>query len=156
MLIERFRTSKYKLRILFLERDNLLLSGSWYHTLISNLDNAHRMEFHDAEFKADISTRKHRFLYLDDLDDEAVIELIGNVCELRGIPKDRVRDVQLKKQYAEKFEKLKFRPLFLQIFVQAWIDNGCETVEYQTYTDLLEVVIKREQERILQTLDNNP
>lgn len=156
ILMESFKSSRYKLRVLFLERDNLLLSGSWYHILVSNMDIAHRIEFNDAEFNADISTRNHRFMYLDDLDDEAVVELIGNVCELRGIPKDRTRDLQLKEQYARKFEQLKFRPLFLQIFVQAWIDNGCETVEYQVYTDLLEVVIKREQERILQALDNDP
>lgn len=155
ILIDCFKNTDYKLRILFLERDNLLLSGSWYHTLEMSWDIFHRAEFHDAEYNVDLITRKHRFLYLDDLDDEAVVGLIGNICEKKGLPADRSRDIKLKEEYGQKFEQLKFRPLFLQIFVEAWIDNGCQAVEYTGYRDLLEVVVNREQERILQMLDGD-
>ena len=155
ILIDKFKPLQYKLRILFLERDNLLMSGSWYSTLISALDVLHRSEFHDAEYNVDLTARKHRFLYLDDLDGEAVIDLIGNICEKKDLPADRSRDKKLKENYGKKFEQLKFRPLFLQIFVEAWIDNGCQAVEYANYRDLLEVVVKREQERILQILDGD-
>ena len=155
LLIDQFKPLEYKLRLLFLERDNLLMSGSWYDSLLSAFDVFHRSEFKEAEYNIDFITRKHRFLYLDDLDDEAVVELIGDICEKKGFPVDRNRDKKLKEDYARKFEQLKFRPLFLQIFVEAWINNGCIAVEYTNYRSLLDVVIKREQERILQILNGD-
>lgn len=155
VLMDQFNDTGYKLRILFLERDNLLMSGSWYDSLETSLDVFRRAVFHDAEYNVDLMARKHRFLYLDDLDDEAVVCLIGNICEKKGFPADRSRDQKLKEEYGRKFEQLKFRPLFLQIFVEAWIDNGCQAVEYAGYKELLEVVVKREQERILQILDGD-
>lgn len=153
VFMDRFKSTDYKLRILFLERDNLLMSGSWYHDLETSFDIFHRAEFHNAEYNVDLTARKHRFLYLDDLDDEAVVNLIGNICERKGFPADKSRDRGLKEDYGKKFEQLKYRPLFVQIFVQSWIDNGCQAVEYAGYKGLLEVVVKREQERILQILD---
>ena len=47
---------------------------------------------------------------------------------------------------------MKFRPLFLQMFVEAWIGNGCIAVEYDDYKSLLKNVVIREQERILQVV----
>ena len=154
-LLDIFSRSPYKLRVLLLERDNLLLSGSWYHEMFSSLDLYHRAKFRNGEYNVDLTTRQHRFLYLDDLDDAAVIELIGEVCRKKGLPEDTARDRRLKQEYAEKFEQLRFRPLFLQMYVEAWIGNGCIAVEYTNYTSLLEVVVKREEDRILQMLNGD-
>ena len=154
-LLDIFSRSPYKLRVLLLERDNLLLSGSWYHEMFSSLDLYHRAKFRNGEYNVDLTTRQHRFLYLDDLDDAAVIELIGEVCRKKGLPEDIARDRRLKQEYAEKFEQLRFRPLFLQMYVEAWIGNGCIAVEYTNYTSLLEVVVKREEDRILQMLNGD-
>lgn len=154
-LIDIFSRSPYKLRVLLLERDNLLLSGSWYHEMFSSLDLYHRARLRNGEYNVDLTTRQHRFLYLDDLDDAAVIELIGDVCRKKRLPEDIARDRRLKQEYAEKFEQLRFRPLFLQMYVEAWVDNGCIAVEYTNYTGLLEVVVKREEDRILQMLNGD-
>ena len=148
-LIDKYTPTFYKLRILFLERDNLLLSGSWFDLLGKAFDVFHRGIFSDCEYNVDMTLRKHRFLYLDDLDDDAVLELIGRICSQKGLPKDTYRDKRLKEDYGQKFEQLKFRPLFLQLYVETWIENGCIQLEYRNYTDLLETVMKREQERIL-------
>lgn len=155
LLIDKFKLLTYKLRILFLERDNFILRGSWYDLLLTAFDMMHRAEFNEAEYNLDMLTRKHRFLLLDDLEDEAVIELIGNICEKKELPIDTVRDRNLKEDYAKKFEQLKFRPLFLQLYVEAWIDNGCTAVEYENYRSLLNIVVIREQERILQMLEGD-
>ncbi len=154
-LEEKFRDTWYRLRILFLERDNQLLTGSWYQKLESSLTRAFRSEFKDAEYNRIITSNAHRFICLDDLDDEAVMELIGNICKKRGLPADRYRDEQLKYEYAQKFEQLKFRPLFLQMYVEAWIDNGCVQVDYRSYQDLLKGVLNKEQERILAAVDHD-
>lgn len=149
LLMDRFEPTDYKLRILLLERDNQLLVGSWYQILEESMDAGHRMRFLTGEYNTVIASRSHRFMYLDDLDEEAVVELIGDICTKKGLPEDAHRDVQLKDAYGQKFEQLKFRPLFLQLYVEAWIGNGCLQVDYRSYEELLRSVLSKEQERIL-------
>lgn len=148
-LEEKFRETWYRLRVLFLERDNQLLTGSWYQQLVANLSFSFRSCFNDAEYNRIITSNSHHFIYLDDLEDEAVVELIGEVCRKRKLPADRYRDERLKNEYAQKFEQLRFRPLFLQMYVEAWIDNGCVQVDYRNHQELLKRVLNKEQERIL-------
>lgn len=148
-LMDKYEPLAYKLRILFLERDNLLLSGSWFDTLKKSFDVFHKGIFSDSEYNVAVALRKHRFLYLDDLDVDAVLELIGEICAGKGLPSDPYRNRMLREDYAQKFEQLKFRPLFLQLYVEAWVDNGCIQIEYRNDTDLLETVMRREQERML-------
>ena len=154
ILIDKFSSGPYKLRILLLERENTTEFGSWHHDLITAMAPYYRQECNDAEYNLELSTKNHRFLYLDDLDGAAVEELIGAICEKNGLPADRYRDRRLKDEYGRKFEQLKFRPLFLQMFVEAWIANGCMAVEYDDYKSLLKNVVSREQERILQVVDH--
>lgn len=152
-LMDRYEPLAYKLRFLFLERDHLLLSGSWFDVMEKAFDVFHRGLFLDGEYHADVALRSHRFLCLDDLDADAVLELIVEICSKKGLPDDTHRDGLLREGYAQKFEQLKFRPLFLQLYVEAWIANGCIRVDYQNYTDLLEIVMGREQERMLCLVD---
>ena len=76
------------MRILLLERENTTEFGSWHHDLIMAMAPYYRQECNDAEYNLELSTKKHRFLYLDDLDEAAVEELIGAICEKNGLPKD--------------------------------------------------------------------
>lgn len=154
-LMDLFQKTDYKLRILFLERDNQLLIGSWYQNMESAIDPGHRRYFLDAEYNTVIASRTHRFLYLDDLADYEVLELIGAICERNHLPVDKQRDKTLKNEYLAKFEQLKFRPLFLQLYVETWISNGCIGVDYQDYRGLLEAVLKKEQEKLLKTLNGD-
>lgn len=154
-LMDLFKKTGYKLRILFLERDNQLLIGSWYQNMESAIDPGHRRYFLDAEYNTVTASRTHRFLYLDDLADYEVLELIGAICERNHLPIDKQRDETLKNEYSAKFEQLKFRPLFLQLYVETWIANGCIGVDYQNYRDLLETVLKKEQEKLLKTLNGD-
>ena len=154
-LMDKFESGNYKLRILLLERDNLILAGSWYHQLENCLDVTHRAKVKTCEYNMVLSLRQHKFLYLEDLDDEAVVELIGDICCRKGLPEDDYRDQNLKEAYAKKFEQLRFRPLFLQIYVEAYIDNGCIQVDYHGYQDLLLAVLKKEEERLLEAVGND-
>lgn len=154
-LMDRFRGTGYKLRLLFLERDNQLLTGSWYQALEMSIDSNQRANFRDCEYNVAIASRSHRFLYLDDLEEPAVVELIGEVFRKKGLPVDNHRCTLLKEAYREKYEQLRFRPLFLQIYVEAYIDNGCMQVDYRDYKELLYAILRREQERILNSVGNN-
>ncbi len=155
VLLDKFSVLPYKLRILFVERENTTQFGSWYHTLSTALGTYYRMQLNAGEYNLELSTRRHRFLYLDDLDEAAVEALIGSICEKGLLPEDAYRNRRLRQEYAAKFEQLKYRPLFIQMYVEAWIGNGCLAVEYNHYKDLLSNVVNREQERILMLVDGD-
>ena len=154
-LFEAFRESKYKLRILYLERDNMITAGSWYKQLEEKFKPYDRTEFLNSEYNVDHALRAHRFLNLTDMDDQAVVEMIGDICKKKGLPFDNHRDKMLKDEYGSKFEQLRFRPLFVQMFVESWIENGCTQVTYRDYEDLLQTVLKKEEERWLEAVEGN-
>lgn len=150
-----FRESHYKLRILYLERDNIVTIGSWYKKLEDKFKNFDRVEFLNCEYNFDYTSRAHRFLFLEDMDEGAVVEMIGYICKKKQLPIDSYRDQRLKEEYASKFEQLRFRPLFVRMFVESWIDNGCIQVTYHNYEDLLKSVLKKEEERWIEAVDGN-
>lgn len=156
-LLYSFKKSPYKLRLLLMEREYSTVTGSWYDLLTKSLGNYNRERFEKIEYKrskvlANSPKRLedcHDFIYLEDLDIDAVVSIIENVCSKQGLPKDHSRDIKLKDEYGRKFEQLKYRPLFVQIFVEAWIENDCNHPRYDGFEELLEIVLKKEQERWL-------
>lgn len=142
---DRFATTNYKLRILLLERENTRSIGSWYSKLLQR-SVSERLKA--SEYDRD-------FLYLEDLERNAVESIISCVCVAQGLEEDPYRDSELYDIYSRKFERLRFRPLYLQLFVEAWIGNGCNTPKYDGYTGLLEDMLKREQEKWLLSVDND-
>lgn len=154
-LFALFRASRYKLRIVYVERDNVITIGSWYKQLEDKFKAYDRSEFLNCEYNVDYISRSHRFLYLRDMDESAVVEMIGDICKKKGLPADSHRNQRLKEEYAYKFEQLCFRPLFVQMFVESWTDNGCIQVTYRNYEDLLNTVLKKEEERWLGAVDGN-
>ena len=145
----------YKLRILFLERDSLTVSGTWFYNLERSFQYGDRVRFRNAEYRANPSAQLHDFLYIDDLDYDAVLELIGDVCEKHALPTDSYRDRMLRDTYEQKYEQLRFRPLFLQIYVQAWIENGQTNIDYHGYRGLLNAVLEKEQEHLLNAVNQD-
>lgn len=141
-------TNCYHLRILLLERENITISGTWYYALEQSFKYYDRALFRSAEYYENPSATEHDFLNIEDLDQSAVVELIADICEKRGLPKDNVRDNKLRDNYADKFEKLRFRPLFIQIYIQAWIENGKSNIAYQNYEELIKAVIDKEEEHM--------
>ncbi len=154
-LYDRFAGTWYKLRILFLERDNQLLTGSWYRIMTAAMPTAFRTVFEGAEHNVPLLSGTHRFVYLEDMEEEAVTELIGEVCAKKGLPEDRHRDNGLKEEYSRKFEQLRFRPLYLQLYIEAWIENGCLQVDYRNDWELLVKVMQKEQDRLLALVDHD-
>lgn len=153
--IDKFSKLTYKLRILLLERENVTEFGSWYNSLFSYLDNYHKTAFDNGEYNIEITTRKHNFLSIEDLDENSVLEYIGEICKAHKLPLDKHRDERLKKEYADKFEVLRYRPLFLQLYVETWINSGCIGVKYDNYRQLLESIVQREQDKILDLISHD-
>ena len=143
-----FSATVYRLRVLLLERTSSKSVDSWYSTLIHYCGRTEATSLKAEEY-ADA------FLYLDDLDNAAVLSLISDVCIQHGLGNDPDRDTELYEIYARKFEHLRFRPLYVQLFVEAWIKNDCDSAKYDQYTDLIEDLLKKEQEKWLISVDND-
>lgn len=154
-LVYKYKQSPYKLRILMLERSNETGTGSWYGNLLENMEVYDRGDFEKYEYLKDKVFNKHNFLHLVDLEELAVEELIGSICKQKGLPGDKGRNTKLRESYFNKFERLRYRPLFIQIYIESWIDNGGREVLYDGYESLLQATIEKEQERWLTITNNN-
>jgi len=147
-LQQNFEKTKYKLRILLLERANTRKNGSWYAMLLQRCGRTESELLRSTEYK-------DAFLHLEDLDRASVETFISLVCVSEGLGEDTRRDAELYELYRQKFERLQFRPLYLQLFVESWISNGFETPKYDDHAGLLEDLLKREQEKWLCSVDHD-
>lgn len=154
-LIEKLSTlfikTNYRLRILLCERESSMMFGTWFGDLERSFEKGYLLEFRARRYGGE----KRDFLVLDDLKDEEIEDMIGEICERRGLPADKKRNQELRQSYKKRLEKLHYRPLFLQMFVESWIDNGCSATRFDNFTGLLEDILKREQERWLKELDGS-
>ncbi|MBQ3417875.1 MAG: SIR2 family protein [Ruminococcus sp.] len=154
-LIDKFESSSASLRILFVDRDNEDITGSWYQRLYDSFDRIERGRFLSCEYNKNTSAARHSFLNLKDMSEEDVSLFIGRVCELKGLPDDPERNAQLREEYGKKFELLRFRPLFVQMYVESWIDNGCIEIDCRNSEDLVKAILRKEQEKLFDAVDRD-
>ena len=143
-----FAGTAYHLRVLLLERENIRNSGSWYGKLLQRYGRYDVGELKAQEYTA-------AFLNIGDLDEKAISDFIGKVCKLRGYDVPEKLQNELLQEYAKKKELLQFRPLFVQIFVEAWLDNNFIMPKYDRFEDLLRMVMEREQQRWLEIVEGD-
>lgn len=144
--IDLFAGTHYKLRMLLIERERNKQTGSWYAKLLQRFGKYDSIA--DYEYK-------DYLLYIEDLEDRAVEQFIGNVCSINGLPEDSERNKELRIAYGRKFEWLKYRPMYVQLFVEAWIFNDFSFPRYDSYEDLLRYALEREQEKWMSALDGD-
>ena len=145
---EKFENVDYKVRILLLERENSRNASSWYYKLIQRIGKYDSYDLKSTEYE-------NYFLNLGDLDKASVEILIKEVMNQRGIEAADTVAYELCEAYGKKYEKLQFRPLLVQIFVEAWIENDFQLPRYDKFEELLQRLLEREQERWLEILDND-
>lgn len=148
ILFGKFSSTDFILRIILIEREPDKGAGSWFRELENEWGGFDRAVFDRASFSTE-------FLNLGDLDDDSVSTLIGEVKEVNGLPHDPWQDKQLRNAYQKKFEKLRFRPLFVQLYVEAWIANKCTEPDYSSFEEVIKASLLREQERWLHFFDGD-
>lgn len=148
-LYRKFRGTGHKLRVVFLERADTTLPGSWHWNLTQAMSQAERSDFRRCEYVLHPNGSGKggaRFMRLDDLDPDSVSELVGGVIETMGLDPNRAICDALRDEYASKSERNAFRPLFVRIYVESRVHNGLTA--RCTFTDddeLLKERIIREQ-----------
>lgn len=148
ILLGRFKQTGFALRILLIERECDKGQESWYSRLHEALGKYDRALFENSSFST-------VFLALGDLDDKSVSNLIGEIRESHGFPPDKWQDNRLREEYHKKFEKLKYRPLFVQLYVEAWITNKCTEPDYNSLEGVVETSLLREQGRWIEFFDGD-
>ena len=126
-LVRMFRGTGYRLRIIFLERNNTALPGSWYWNLTDSMTSAERSDFVRYEYCPDASSGAHSFLNLQDLDPVSVSEMIGGILKSKGISNSKEVCDRLRDEYASKSEVLAFRPLFVRLYTESRIECGLDS-----------------------------
>ena len=142
----KFSPTEYTLRIVLIERANSKQAGSWYSILKNKFGKYNSIS--SSEYAEE-------FLNLGDLETEAIEQFIDYVCIKNGLNHDEERNYKLREIYRKKFEKLQYRPLYVQMFVEAWICNNFSFPHYDTYEDLLKFTLEREQSKWLVTLKSD-
>lgn len=143
----RFVQTGYRLRIILIERDSDRGQFSWFGKLRAAMGGFFASTFENAEFGDGIDLRY--------LDDGSVAEIIAETCRQCGLPPDSRRDAMLREDYRKNFETLAFRPLFVRMFMQAWIKNGRTKPLYSAFTGVLEEELQREQGKWLALFDGD-
>ena len=136
-----FTGSGFRLRAMLIEREIESAATGWLQKLERCLDEGAADDFACHEYCSPIN--------LGDLSDKEVLSLIGEACRRRELPADEVRDRQLLERYRSFGETLRFRPLYVRMYVEAWIDNGRVEPEYTSFLALIQDVLQREQEKWL-------
>lgn len=106
-LFALFTGTSCRLRLLLCERESCMLFGTWFEELERSFSKGFLPKFQSLRYGGP----EHPFLILGDLDDEAVLRMIAEICAKNGLPADDVRDKKLRAAYGGKLEKLQFRPL---------------------------------------------
>lgn len=148
VLFGKFSSAEFNLRIILIERESDKGAGSWFRELENEWGRFDKAAFDKASFSTE-------FLNLGDLDDDSVSVLIGEVRKANGLPHDSWQDNQLRNAYHRKFEKLRYRPLFVQLYVEAWIANKCTEPDYSSFEGVIKDSLLREQDRWLHFFDGN-
>ncbi len=146
VLMDLFEGSVYFLRILFLERENPVYPDSWYDRLENAFDPEHKSMFRGFEYDPGLSTlRGHNFLCLGDMDDLLMTDLVEAVCRKKGLLPDPQRNLKIREAFAEWYSRFRYSPLFLQLFVEAYVENRCGQGDWQK---LLKEAVSREAEKL--------
>lgn len=91
VILQKFQATPFRLRLLLIEREGGAGLGSWYERMASAMGSANRALFEQMQLRS--------FLELGDWDDNAVPELIGEVCATHKPPLNRKRNERLQEEY---------------------------------------------------------
>lgn len=160
-LMNVFDKSKFKLRIILLERDNIIQFGGWYSEMIYKMSNHEKMTFRGNAYRLPEEVQFGRkpkpskaFLNLSSPDETATISIISDFCRLLGDDVDRDKSKLIYHSYLKNIPENCHRPLFLQIFIEIWLDKQGD-IEPMIKEELFSNLILKEEDRWRELMSQN-
>lgn len=162
-LFERFEYSRFKLRLLFVDRRYQNNENNWYDRIVGKMDMQTRLWFQECSYN-----NKTTFspLVISELSEEEELEFINVYLEayLNNVADDdtKVKYSSVLPDTADQiYSNFKIalkeecdRPLFVAVYTELWIyKDGCISVT--SLDEMLAAFLKREEDRWLLCLDNH-
>ena len=160
-LMTVFDKSKFKLRIILLERDNTIQFWGWYHELINKMSEHEKMKFRAHAYRlpeevqfGDNTKPSKAFLNLKPLDETASLSIISGFCRLLGDQINQEKARRIYTSYLKNIPETCHRPLFLEIFIEIWLDKKGD-IKPMDKEGLFGYLIIKEEDRWLGLIDQN-
>lgn len=161
-LIEIFKNSSYKLKILLVERHYEPDKKDWFYTLNQQFKPIDKILFEKSSYsKNPIVPLEIGKLKYDEEKEYIKNYLKKYVNELNN---EEIKDKYLKninnsikkihKAFKRKLKGLFHRPLYLSIFIEVWIDKSGD-FSIKNSEELLECYLEKEEKRWLERFNNN-
>lgn len=161
-LIEIFKNSSYKLKILLVERHYESDKKDWFYTLKQHFKPTDKILFENSSYSKNPIVP----LEIGKLKYDEEKEYIKNYLEkyINELNIEDLKDKYLKntnnsikkihKAFKRKLKGLFHRPLYLSIFIEVWIDKSGE-FSIKNSEELLECYLEKEEKRWLERFNNN-
>lgn len=156
-LIECYSTTRYKLRIIFIERNLPEAADGWLHRLLSLMDAGTRLEFEECRYQEPIKLEalspQDEILYVKRYLESYLptLEQTEFICQCNANLDALSQAVQ--KGYRETLDETCWRPLFLNIYTESWIAREGR-LSVASHHELLKEYVDRERQRWIRRLSN--
>ena len=162
-LFERFEYSRFKLRLLFVDRRYQNNENNWYDRIVEKMDMQTRLWFQECSYNNKTTLSP---LVISELSEEEELEFINVYLEayLNNVADDETKvkyssvlpDTadQIYSNFKTALKEESDRPLFVAVYTELWIyKDGCISVT--SLDEMLAAFLKREEDRWLLCLDNH-
>ena len=162
-LFERFEYSRFKLRLLFVDRRYQNNENNWYDRIVGKMDMQTRLWFQECSYNNKTTLSP---LVISELSEEEELEFIKVYLEayLNNVADDDTKvkyssvlpDTadQIYSNFKTALKEKCDRPLFVAVYTELWIyKDGCISVT--SLDEMLAAFLKREEDRWLLCLDNH-
>lgn len=162
-LFERFEYSRFKLRLLFVDRRYQNNENNWYDRIVGKMDMQMRLWFQECSYNNKTTLSP---LVISELSEEEELEFINVYLEayLNNVADDDTKvkyssvlpDTadQIYSNFKTALKEECDRPLFVAVYTELWIyKDGCISVT--SLDEMLAAFLKREEDRWLLCLDNH-
>ena len=162
-LIEIFKASSYKVRILLVERHYEPDKKGWFYKLVQAFKPNDKIFFESRAYSKNNSISP---LQLGKLTYEEEKEYIKNYLEkyvkepgMEGLKEIYLKNInnsvkKIHKSFKKTLKSVYQRPLYLSIFIEVWVDKSGE-LSVKNSEELLECYLEKEEMRLLERFGND-
>lgn len=160
-IIEIFKNSIYKIRIILVERHYEPDKKDWFYNLAKNLKPVDKIFFENSAYSNPITPLEIGKLkyeeekeYIKNYLEKYVNELNTEDLKEKYLKNINISIRKIHKSFKKMLKGIFHRPLYLSIFIEVWIDKSGE-FSIKNSEELLECFLEKEEQRWLEKFNND-